>query len=512
VDKEMRECENLKWPMGIRYGSHIAILSVLTLVLGIYFIGTTVLIAKDGTFYIETAKKMADDASSVLSNPRQFPGYPVLIYLAHKVTVLFYDSHSLQGWIFSAQAVSLLSKMIAMVVLYFVGCHFVGSRFSFWGILILSILPDSVDYGCDALTDWSSLLFLATGFLLLLSGVQSHKYWIFGCAGVAAGLGYLVRPECGQIVLYGCAWLLFNLVRPQGEMKKIKVVGLLILFLAGFVIVAIPYMISTGYVFPEQNIGKLPGWLGMNWGTVDSSLDTNLCLAGLSLRKIIGSQTLITNVCETLMYYFVLPLLIGGYCYYQKRPEKKVQSFFIAMFIVVNIAIMIWQQSYRGPLPRRYTLPLVAFTIFYIPIGMHQIACWLSSKTTRNNAAAEDNIRRWFLVLLATGMGICAIKLVGMAPLRWEKQGCRDAAEWLHDHTVPADIIACLDSRIPFYAERQCIEYYAPAIPDKADYIVIITKNGKEKPVFDREIKEEYSTWLNTGKKEGKIMINRVVR
>ena len=231
---------------------HIAVLVTIALVIGVYLIATTVLISKDGTLYIECAKMIADNPVKAVHDIQVPPGYPFSIYLMHKAAGVFYDTQSLQGWIISAQAVSLLSKLIATIALYFVGSYFVGSQLSFWGVLILSILPDSVGYGSDALTDWPNLMFLAIGFLLLLLGVRYCKPWIFGCAGIAGGFGYLVRPECGQVVLYGIAWLLFNLIRPQDKMKRTKAAGALLLLLAGFGIIAIPYMQSKGYVFPEQ--------------------------------------------------------------------------------------------------------------------------------------------------------------------------------------------------------------------------------------------------------------------
>jgi hypothetical protein len=491
---------------------HIAILVTIALVIGVYLIATTVLIAKDGTFYIELAKSIADNPVEAMRNIPSW-GYPFLIHLMHKMTGLFYDATSLQGWIISAQAVSLLSKVIASVALYFVGSYFVGSRLSFWGILILSILPDSVEYGSDALSNWPNIMFLAIGFLLLLLGSRFRKNWMFGWAGITTGLGYLVRPECGQVVLYGSAWLLFNLIRPQGKMRRTKAAGALVLLLAGFAIIAIPYMRSKGYVFPRQGIWKFPAMLSMSNDSIGSAFNTNIYLAGLSVGKIIGNETLITNMCETLLYYFIPALLIGCYYYFRKQSKTLEQTFFAAAFIVVNVAIMLWQSSRQGILSRRYTLALVAFTIFYIPVGFYIIACWLSKKPFKNDVAAEKDIRRWFFILMAVGLGICAVKLVRTTPLRWEKQGYRNTAEWLSKNTAPTDIIAVPDKRIAFYAERQGLEYSEQVqVPEQTDYIVRIVRGEDEKLGFGKDIKEEYSTWVDKRKKKGKLVIYKMIR
>ena len=488
---------------------HIVTLGTIILAIGTYLISTTVLIARDGTLYIECARQIADNPVEAARNMSPCPGYPFLIYLMHKVTGLFNNTESIQGWIISAQAVSLLSKVIASIALYFVGSYFVGPKLSFWGVLILSILPDSAEFGSDALTEWPHIMFLATGFLLLLLGAQYRKNWMFGYAGIIAGLGYLVRSECCQLVIYGSAWLLFNLIRPQGKMKRTEAAGALILLLAGFAVIAIPYMRSKGYIFPDQGMWKLPALLSMSNDNIDSVLNTNMCLAGLSISKIIGNETLITNMCETLIYYFVPGLLIGCYYYFRKQTKTLEQTFFAAAFIIFNVVMLCWQS--RMFLSRRHTLALVAFTVFYIPVGLHIIACWLSRRTSKSDLAIEENIRHWFFILMIVGFCICAAKFVRITPLRWEKQGYKDAAEWLRKNTAPTDIIAVPDKRIAFYAERRGLEY-SEQIPEQVDYIVRIVKSGDEKLGIGKDIKEEYSTWMDKHKKNEKLVISKMIR
>ncbi len=485
---------------------HITTLLAIALVIGVYLITTTVLVAKDSILYIECAKQISDNPVEAVRNMPPCPGYPFLIYLMHKVTGLFNDTESIQGWITSAQAVSLLSKVIASVALYFVGSYFVGPRTSFWGVLILTILPDSAKFGSDALTEWPHLMFLTTGFLLLLLGAQYRKNWMFGWAGIIAGLGYLVRSEGCQLILYGSVWLLFNLVRPQGKMKRTKAAGALILLLAGFAVIAIPYMQFKGYVFPDQSMWKLPAFLSFSNDSYSPIINANMCLAGLSIKGVIGNETLITNICETLMYYFVPFLLIGCYHYFRKQTKTLEQTFFAAAFIILNIAMLCWLS--RAFLSRRHTLALVVFTIFYIPIGLHTIACWLSEKSPKNNVSMQKNSQRWFFVLLAIGMVICLPKL--LRPMRIDKQGYLDAAMWLKENTKPKDIIAVPDKRISFYAERKGLGY-GNKVPKQAKYIVSIVRDGDEGPEFGIVVQEKNSVWIDKRNKKKRIVIYDVL-
>jgi len=484
---------------------HIAILAAIAFVIGVYLFATTVLIAKDGTLYIECAKQIADNPVEAVRNMPPCPGYPFLIYLMHKVTGLLNDTESIQRWIISAQLVSLFSKLMAFVALYFVGSYFVGPRTSFWGVLILSILPDSAKFGSDALTEWPHLMFLTTGFLLLLLGAQYRKNWMFGWAGIIAGLGYLVRSEGCQLILYGSVWLLFNLIRPQGKMKRTKAAGALILLLAGFAVIAIPYMRFKGYIFPDQSMWKLPAFLSFNNDSYNPLVNTNMCLAGLSMKGIIGNNTLITNMCKTLMYYFAPFLLIGCYYYFRKQSKTLEQTFFAAVFIIFNIAMLCWQSSRF--LSRRHTLALVVFTIFYIPIGLHTTACWLSGRGLKNNVSMQKNRRHWFFVLLVIGMAICLPKL--LRPIRIDKQGYLDAAKWLKENTKPEDIIAVPDKRISFYAERTGLAY-DNKFPQQAKYIVKIMKGG-EKLQWNKSVQEKYSVWGDKRKKKKRIVIYEIL-
>jgi hypothetical protein len=486
---------------------HIIILLAIVLGIGIYLIATTVLISKDGTLYIECARQIADNPVGAMRSMPPCPGYPFLIYFMHRVTALFNGAESIQGWIISAQLVSLMSKVAASVALYFVGSYFVGPRMSFWGVLILSILPDSAEFGSDTLPEWPHLMFLATGFLLLLLGVQYCKNWMFGWAGIIAGLGYLVRSEGCQLVLYGSAWLLFNLIRPQDKMKRTKAAGALILLLAGFAVVTIPYMRLKGYVFPDQGMWKLPAILTIN--NSGSAISMNMYLAGFSIRGAIGDDTLITNMCETLVYYFAPFLLIGCYYYFRKQSKTLEQTFFATAFIVVNVAVLFWQSSYRDFLSRRHTLALVTFTIFYIPVGVYIIACWLSKRNSGNSSSLEAKVRCWFFILMVVGFCICAAKFSVTIPLRWEKQGYRDAAGWLSKNTVATAVIAVPDKRIAFYAERKGL-VYGEQSTEQADYIVRIVKSEGKKPGLDKDTKEEYSAWVNKNKKSGKVVICKV--
>jgi 4-amino-4-deoxy-L-arabinose transferase-like glycosyltransferase len=481
------------------------ILSAVALAIGIYLIATTVLIAKDGVMYIEYAKKLAIDSAKAMRDFPSAPGYSFFICSTNKLIGLFYKETSLESWIISAQCVSLLCKVIATVVLYFVGSLLVGRQMSFWAILILTILPVPAEYGSDALTEWPYIMFLAIGFWLLLLGARFSKWWILGCVGLMAGLGYLIRPECCQLVIYGGAWLLFNLMRPQNKMSRASVGGALILLLAGFAVIAVPYMRFKGYVFPEQRIGRHAMLMNAGGDEVIFTDVPGKYLAALIPAKITGGfGKFANNICEILMYYFAPFLVIGIYHRFRKYNASTPEKFFVSALILLNTALLIWLYHRYGFISKRHSLPLVSLTIFYVPIGLQVTGDLIGSKLSIiKPKPGTIKFNSWFFALLAIGIAICLPKLV--KPIRLEKQGYRETAKWLRENTAKEEVIVVPDKRISFYSGRKEVISEDGTTPATAKYVVQIVKTEEE--MFGLE--KEYSVRVDKRKKKMIVICKR---
>ena len=475
---------------------HITILLAIALGIGVYLIATTVLIAQDGVYYIERAQKFSSDPSSVIaSHP---PGYPFLIFITHKFVSLFSKSPSVLTWVYSAQSITLFCRLLAIIPLYFIGKLLVGSRHSFWALVILILLPYPAEFGSDALRDWPHVLFLAMGFLFLLWGIKQGKWWIFGLVGLVAGLGCIIRPECAQLVVYSILWLLISLLKPKCNMSRATLLCALFVLLIGFVLPVVSYVIEAGRIIPP----KLEGLIVFFKEPI-----ADMGLLG-NITKAIGR--LIGEISDNLMYFFVPGLLIGFYYRFRKQSmATNIERFFVPVFIVLNFIIMILLYCDYGYISRRHCLPLVVFLIFYVVAGLEVLSNWQGSRNAQSRSEAETNSKRWFFILVSVGVVICLPKLV--RPLRIEKRGYRDAAKWLKENTAQEDLIAVPGSRIGFYAERSRIEYSDDEIPARAKYIVRIEKGENPISNSDNILRKEYSCWVDMKKKEKKLVIYKVM-
>ena len=506
----MAVSQDVNRPVGKRDLLHLAILLLLAMGIGTYLIATTVLISSDGVFYIEQARKFAGQPQEVLQG-KPF-GYPFLIFVAHHASELLFDGTSVLSWIYAAQSVSLLCRVLALAPLYFLGRLFVGPRESFLAILILVFLPYPAEFGSDVMRDWPHLLFLAIGFLLLVLGGGKGKWPLFGLVGLVAGLGYMIRPECAQLVVYGVLWLLARMLRPKSGKPTAASAKALVALLAGFAIPMIPYMWAGGRVPPTKLKGILGSCNQLPSGTI-RELDTDIADkagagTGLTANLVLGVRILIGRVSGNLIHFFMPALLVGIFSRYRKKSQLTAEEkFFMPVFAGSNVVMMVLLYCNYGYVTVRHCLPLAVLTIFYVPDGLRIIGKWIGEvlgRTLRRLSLTGGKRVSWFHILLVSGLIICLAK-VG-PPLRIEKQGYRDAADWLKHNTSESDIIAVPDLRISFYAGRKG-SLYVDGIPKGAAYALRIIGDENQEPCLGKPAQKQYSVPVDKRKKQGKKIV-----
>ncbi len=445
---------------------YITILLTATSLIGIYFIATSVIIAKDGVTFIQYAENFRTSPAETMLHSDQHPGYPVMILAAHKILGLIIANDTPAGWIFSAQVAALLSRLLAAVVLYYIGKFLTDAKSAFQAVLILMMLPALAEYGSDALSDWPNMLFLAAGMLLLIYGAEQRKWWMFGLAGLAGGLGYLIRPESSQIVIFGLAWLVLQLFQSQRTFSRPKTIAAIVLLLAGFAVVAGPYMKLKGSLFPKKNLVEFSLQIQGESEELPHNNIVTQCAAGIFAIDVVnGAFKLIQNIGQTLMWFFLVPLLVGAYSDFRQSHVLKRGRFFIFALVVFNILLMLWLYYRYGYMSIRHSMPLVVFTVFYIPTGIKTISLWLTPKLQPAKSISAGHPA----VLIAIGIAICVIHI--LRPVHNDKIIYRKAAQWLTDNTNKNDVIAVSDFRISFYAKRKGIKYNSENVPDEAGYI-----------------------------------------
>ncbi len=485
----------------------IAILVIITITLGGYLIGTTVLISKDGIYYIECARKLAIDFDAVLQEREPF-GFPALIFGVHYLASSILKTDSPLLWVVSAQLAVLACKTAAVVVLYFFASTFWGRRYAFWGILILLCLPYPAQFSADVLRDWPHLLFLFAAMLFLYRGLQQNHGGLFFLSGLICGLGHLIRPECAQVVLYGVVFFFYKTVGAIRKKSSIGKYGKHLLLIIGFLVVFLPCAMKSQRTFPYklQDLYRqivLPPVSGISH-TADSPAET-ASFGPAGVLKAAG--TLANETIQTLMYYFALPAGIGFYLLFIRRLQPTDDHhLLVGLFVGFYAAALCLLEMRWGYISRRHTLPLVALFCFYIPCGLEQMASWLG----HNKATNPQKTKMQFAILLAAGILICLPKLV--RPLGHDKQEYQRAAAWIAENTTKTDRFYTFDRRIPFYANRKYRLYqnaagFKPGF--KANYLIVESENGRTNVSVPNNV-ELQKTFLSHSRDREVLIFKRI--
>lgn len=467
----MQKEESLK-----RDSTNLAVLVVLALAIGSYLIATSELISRDGAFYISQARKLPRDPVAVA---RRYPiGYPSLLFGGHQILNRFADGEVAAVWIWSSQTVTLLCRVAALIPLYLLGRLLVGAQKSFWAILILIVLPYPARYGSDVLREWPFLLFLALGFWLLLRALRDKTRWLFALVGLSAGLGYLIRPMAGQLVVYALLGLIVTACARRRESKLSLIAGASLLLVA-FAIPTVPYLVWTGSAVPQQ-FTAVPADSGAAL-TVESFLSSpadsipteQKMNTPLILR---GADHVFTGLADNLMIFFLVPLCLGFYHRLRHEAGRHERALMIAV-VVVNVGLLLARYAwFESGSARRYSLGLIVLTICYVPDGLQRMAHGLRLIADRffgDRGRPDAGERVWFWVLLVVGVAICIPKL--LAPMHADKTAYCQVAQWLHDNTAADSMIAVPDERILLLAERLGPAYGRHTDLSGSDYVVTLT-------------------------------------
>ena len=207
-------------------------------------------------------------------------------------------------------------------------------------------------------------------------------------------------------------------------------------------------------------------------------------LAGgaLGSLKTLGhvANSIFRSISDNLMQYFLVPLCVGLW-YRLRREAGPCERVLMIAIVSVNVLLMLGRYLWIQPVvTRRYSLGLVALTIGYVPAGLDVIAHWLARLVSRQGgqALSEQVLqRRWFCLLVAIGVGICAARLLSPGD---DKDGAfLAAARWLRRNTTADEVIAAADRRIGFYAERTQVPYEPDVDLREVDHIVTVSRPGE---------------------------------
>ncbi len=466
----------------------IVVLAALLHALGI---ARTVLPAQDGLKFIRVARQFQErPAIDVVRDSDQHPLYPVLIALAEPLVAPWTGSGP-DAWRIAAQGVAALASIALIFPLYGLTRALFDDRIAALAALLFVVLPLPAEVGRDTLSD--SLALLATlaalqlGAAVLTPG-RGRLGAVAGC-GVAAGLGYLVRPEVALVPLaVGITLLLGGGWRPALRWRaavELSILSVAFLTLVGGYALAkgevsekLALRYAAGIAQPRPPVRIARPWLppglddpGWDFSPKEETLSGDSGGPGQARTTALAATIeLITRWAEGLGGFFGLfaiwgavrarfvRMLIAG----EPAPPGQAANdlpprlrMLLTVYLVLYALVLVRHQVVLGYVSDRHLLPLVAVALPWAAAGTY--VCARRTATVLGLPARRRRRVGAFLVVVAA---VTAIVLPQWKPGHRSRWGHWAAGCWLQAHARTPD--AVLDTRgwASFASNRPSYDYW----------------------------------------------------
>jgi Dolichyl-phosphate-mannose-protein mannosyltransferase len=444
-------------------------------------IARTILPAQDGLKFIRIAREFqARPATDVIRGNDQHPLYPALVAMAEPIVAACLG-HGPDTWRIAAQSVAALASVVLLVPLHGLARALFDDGIAAMAALLFVLLPIPSEVGHDTLSDSLGLLatLLALGLGARAMATGDRRAFV-GC-GLAAGLGYLARPEVALVPLAVGITLVAGDRRPAVlRLAAVRLSTLGVVFLTmvgGYALVKgevsekLALRHGTGLVQRPAPVRKSPRWLppGLDDARWNFAPKEESAVEPPATTRAAVEQ-LIVRWAEGLGGFFGLFAIWGAVRARQVRtligrgptdedpdgsgPPSKLRLL-MTVYLVLFALVLVRHVVMLGYLSDRHLLPMVAVALPWAAAGTYVCSRGIAVKLGWTSGRS----RRVGVALLAVGI-MAAVVLPQMKPGHRSRWGHRAAGQWLREHARPSD--AVLDTRgwAAFVSNRPSYDYW----------------------------------------------------
>ncbi len=427
-------------------------------------ISQTLLPAQDGLKFIRIAREFQTHPwADVVRGADAHPLYPALI-AATEPLVAWFTGAGPAAWRTAAQIVAVIASVGLILPIYALTLMLFDRRIACLAAALAVVLPRAAELGHDTLSD--SLGLMCT-FLALWMGARALRrgdWQSAAISGIAAGAGYLARPE---VILVPCAialaWLV-GLVREPRARTFARVPALATLLLCCLVVVG-SYTLVKGEL-SEKLAVRLTASLGAKHDAVRRSpqqlprgLDDPrwdfspkeeceripIHGAGNAVARIIGKWW------EELCWLFAVMTVWGlarqrfiRLICVDREPDDSsaIERRLLLIFAAVYAVALVRHSVLLGYLSGRHIMALVYASIPWAAAGSFVCARGLSIKLSWSRQVCRR------AAVAAACLAVAASIVVQMQPTHLNhlsRSGHWAAGRWLADHADPRELV--LDTR-----------------------------------------------------------------
>ena len=433
------------------------------MILHVIAITQTILPAQDGLKFIRIARLFyAQPWTDVVRGSDTHPLYPALIAAVVPVVACF-GGHGPDAWRLAAQIVAVIGSIGLLLPIYALTRALFDWRIGCLAAALAVLLPRIAELGHDTLSD--SLGLCCTFFALWLGGVALRRGdWKFAAgSGLAAGLGYLTRPEVILVPFaIGLTWFtgLFGTSRACTAEKG---PALAILLLTAMTVIgsyaavkgeiseklAMRYSALLGPRAPMARPSPHTAGRGLDDPRLDFSPKEETDRIPIrnwqyAVVRIIGKwwEELCWLFAVMTVWGIVRQRHIRGLCPDRDPNDGEVERRLLVVFAAVYVLALIRHSTLLGYLSGRHIMPLVCASVPWAAAGSFVCARGIAVKRqwsprfARNAAIAAASL----LVLLSIVVQMQPNHLNHLS--RW---GHWCAGQWLAGNADPNEMV--LDTR-----------------------------------------------------------------
>lgn len=441
---------------------------IIVLAIGLHTLGVAraILPAQDGLKYIRVAKSFQTQPwSDVVRASDQHPLYPALIALVEPV-VRSVEGPGPSTWQLAAQLVSAIASVLMLFPLHSITNRLFHRRIADLATLGFVLLPFPMEIGHDTLSDSTALLGFAFALKFGLDALGKEEWQASLACGLAAGLGFLSRPE---VVIVPFAILLVGVSRylrlswPETREPLLKLSALAVACLA----IIGAYSLVKGEVSERlairesarlglRNAPKAlrsdghwlpPGLDRPNWDF--SPKEEPAAVVKRRLSDVLGdlARQWSDGLGTVLAFFGVWGLVRDRYIRDFIANEstggpsdtENLCRWAIFAYLVLFSAVLIRHEMKMGYLSSRHVLTLVVLTLPWSAAGVY--VCGVRLVTTLGLSRRIAARLGALSLILAVSTSV-TLQAKGAHPSRW---GHRAAGLWLAEHAKPGE--AVLDTR-----------------------------------------------------------------
>lgn len=456
-------------------GWRLAALVAVAAGLHAWLVSQTAVPARDGVVFARYACRLDASFTSQDETPRETPldvvrasehppGYPFAISAVAKLT----GQTSPDGYLRAAQIANSIAGVLLVVPCYFIGRQLFGPDVGFAAALLFQVLPVPAHVTADALSEGLFLLLASTSVACGVRAVKSQRVgWFLGC-GLAAGAGYLVRPEGLLVAIAPVLVTLWGVVR--GRVKWRPGVLCVAALAAGVAVVAGPYMAaigrltnkSTGVMLQSPVAAVHGGPLFAAWAGPDESRPA---FAAKEVPAEVGKAT----------HYGVGVLAVVGVVVLWRRFARDPGWWVTALTAVFALGLLVYLAVRRGYISERHAMLL---TLLACQFTAALLPAWAEFIVRVIPAVGRIGTRVTAAVLLA--ILVFSALPFAVKPQHRNREVHKQAGLWLAEHADPADGVVDPYTMAEWYAgrTRTHLSDYSSGLPP-VTYVVLENTTAK---------------------------------